>query len=443
MRSGPTRGYSLIELVVVLGVVTLIGLASLPNVFGRNERLTLDTSANRIRQLLIDAKTRSLAPTGKDQGQLGQVYQVTIGEFNAGQTNYTAAGSAKTNVLTLERGTTRCDQSDGQAGNIRLRELTLPRNIYISSFFPSNAAPTDTKSVIRFAVGKVGFSCGTFSNPSIESTNFDDPSWTGKYLNQSSNEAKARYLVIEVSAQKVSEKRYVVVDRQTSEISVSRTNPQSFFASLGDSLKPKWNDIDLAKFRLSLTCGNATPSRVTITYPRAQDRVTDPNVTDPNLAVFYDLSWNINGEQANNQPLFRPLAIRYFYDVRPGFETVEYSFETTTVSVAHQRFNVTVNVAASDQVGNLQDAYLNGALNAIERQRQKTFFLECGNQTAKDEADLDTDKEQTDPEVINNGCTQSFWDGVRRTVRQFFAPTALALIMGEPEACGAVQGTEL
>jgi prepilin-type N-terminal cleavage/methylation domain-containing protein len=397
-------GYSLIELLVVLAVIVMISLASLPNIFGRNDRLSLDTSANRIKQMLIDAKTRSLAPTGKEGGALGQVFQVSIGDFQTGQTNYTALGTTQTSTLTLERGSTRCDPSDDQGGFTQIRQLKLPRNIYISSFFPVRPSVNDTDAVVRFSVGKVGFVCGLSTDPSIDSTDFNDFSWIGKIAG-ASGEARARYLVITVSAQKLSEKRYVVVDRQTSEVTVSREDPQAFFTPLADTLKPKWLDVDSANFNLSLVCGTNS-SRLVLTYPRAEDRVTDVNTTDPNLAVFYDISWNLNGEQANGQALFRPLAIRYFYDVRTGFETVRYEFETTAVSVSHQKFTAIVNVAASDQGGLLQDAYQVGAANAIERQRQKSFFLDCGNGTVKGDDEEDV-KEQADPDVINEACLQN------------------------------------
>lgn len=400
----PGRGYSLIELLVVLAVVVLISLASLPNIFGRNDRLSLDTSANRIRQMLIEAKTRSLAPTGREGGALGQVFQVSIGDFQVGQTNYTVLGTTRTSTLTLERGSSRCDPSDIQGGLTSLRELKLPRNIYISSFFPVRPSVADTEAVIRFTVGKIGFSCGSVTDPSIDSTDFNEPSWIGKIAG-STGETRARYLVITVSAQKLSEKRYVVIDRQTSEITVSRESPQTYFEPFSDTLKPKWRNVDLANFKLSLVCGNGARSRIVLTYPRAEDRVTDPATTDPNLAVFYDISWHISGELQNGQPLYRPLAIRYFYDVRPGFETVRYDFETTAVSVGHQKFNVTINVAASDQGGLIQDPYQLGALDAIERQRRKTFFLDCGNGSVK--GDEEDRNEQADPDIINESCTQN------------------------------------
>lgn len=406
------NGYSLIELLVVLAVIVMISLASLPNIFGRNDRLSLDTSANRIKQLLIDAKTRSLAPTGREGGSLGQVFQVAINDFQPGQTNYTAIGTTRTSTLSLERGSTRCDPSDDQGGFTQIRELKLPRNIYVSSFFPVRPSATDTNAVVRFSVGKVGFVCGLSTDPSIDSTDFNDFSWIGKIAG-SSGEARARYLVITVSAQKLTEKRYVVIDRQTSEITVTREDPQAYFTPLSDSLKPKWLDVSPDSFNLSLVCGGSS-SRVVLTYPRAEDRVTDPNVTDPNLAVFYDVSWNINGEQANGALLYRPLAIRYFYDVRTGFETVRYEFETTAVSVSHQKYTVTVNVAASDQGGLTQEAYQVGASDAIERQRQKSFFLDCGNGTVKADEDV---KEQADPDVINEACLQQNYQQSRLLIK--------------------------
>ena len=399
---GVKRGYSLIELLVVLAVIVLISLSSLPNIFGRNERLSLDTSANRIRQLLIDARTRSLAPTGRDGEALGQVFQVSFSDFRLPEPTdpaYTVAGTTQTRLARLERGSSRCDENTAQSGFTEIHQLELPRSVYIASFFPVRRSLTDTAAVVRFSVGKVGFSCGMSDSPTINSTDFNDLTFAGRIVGNL-GESRARYLVITLSAQRLAEKRYVFIDRQTSEIGVSRSNPQAYFLPSKDELAPKWRDIEPAQFNLSLRCGTNAPSTITLSYPRAEDRVFDQNNTDPNLAVFYDMSWNINGERSlsDGQLIYRPLAIRYFYDTRPGFETVRYQFETTAVSVAHQRFNVTVNVVAADQSGQGQEPYQDGAADAALRQRQKTFFLNCGNGSVGGGAT------QVDPEIINEGC---------------------------------------
>lgn len=368
MLSKRTKGYTLIELLVVLGIITLIGLLSLPNIASRNNRSELDVSANRIKQMLIEAKTRSLAPTKSDGPSTGQLFQVAFGTFNAASANYVLPGSGSSTKITLERGLARCDSGDLEGGFTQLKNLTLPRGVTISKFYPSNNTPTDDQTVIRFAVGQVGFFCGSYANPIFESTKFSGGSgWSGK--NANGNDDQARYAYIELSAEKITGKRYVTIDRLSGEVGVTDANPQSYFTALTDTLSPRWTDKNDAKFLFSLTCrpGDAD---VTITFPRANDRATDANPNgDPNLLLFYDLSWNINDGAG-----MRPIVTHYFYDL--GQTTVSYSFTTTAVSIATHPASIVAQLVASDRWGNTQPQN-----DADENLKwwTKTFSVNCGD----------------------------------------------------------------
>src|SRR3989344_1868223 len=255
-------GYSLIELMVVIAVITVIGLTSIPNLFNRNDRLLLDSSANQLRQVIIEAATRAKAPDKNDSAGSPQVFQVSFGKFTSAATSGVANGEVTTNSITLERGLVQCDTGDLQGGFTTLRSFTLPRGIYVSSFYPSNQNPalysTDDRAVIRFAVGEDAFSCGSYSNPVYKSGQLFLGSWYGK-SSETGTRVIARYLVVALGSKKVGDMRYVTLDRVTHQVAISRSNPQSYFTPVTDSLVPQWNDdypnthaLDQSKFTLSV-----------------------------------------------------------------------------------------------------------------------------------------------------------------------------------------------
>lgn len=423
----PGRGYSLIELLVVLGIIALIGLTAVPNIFNRNDRLLLDSAANQIRQVVIKARTDSLAPGKAETPGAAQVYQVAFGSFATDAVNNTVTGGVQTNRVSLQRGQAQCDSGDLLGGFTSIRELTLPRGIYISRFYPTNQRATDSQSeaVIRFSVGQVGFVCGELSDPVFRSTSLYDANWSGKSGTQATT---ARYMLIELSSQRVAEHRYVLVDRLSGEVSVARSNPQSYFNPVVDVLPPRWNDVDQNNFLLSVSCG-ASESDVTITFPRAKDRVTEENVVDPNLFVVYDISWN-------PAALVAPLAFNYFHPLTE--DTVRYSFTTDLISIANQPSSITIQVVAKDSSGLRQpdDDPPAGPAGQLEDQpRLKTFTttdVSCGTRSS-DKNDEDPPKEaaQTDPEGSSQACNPVLWNTPLSPIKRLsglLIPKALAII---------------
>ncbi|MDP3992895.1 MAG: hypothetical protein Q8Q05_01635 [bacterium] len=392
-------GYSLVELLVVISVITVIGITSIPNFFNRNDRLLLDSSASQIRQVIIEAQTRSQAPDKNDSSGAPQVFQVSFGKFTQGATTGTANGEVTTNSVALERGLVQCDSGDLQGGFTTLRNITLPRGIYVSAFYPSNQAVDEDQAVIRFAVGDSGFSCGSYDNPAFKSGQLFLANWSGKDKNNAGT--AARYLVVTLGSQKVGDKRYVTLDRVTQQVAISRSNPQSYFTPVTDSLTPQWNDVLPDSFQISVACGTSQ-SDITISYPRAKDRVNDPSVVDPNLFVAYNIDWKVGAATP------QPLAISYFYDL--GLDTVRFQFSTDSFTVANQPKTVTVTVAALDARGSpsgLQPAYDAGAVNPANllNQRQKDFVLSCGSIISDPPSDvLPPPVEQTDPGGNSQAC---------------------------------------
>lgn len=361
------RGYSLVELLVVIGVITVVGIASVPNIFGRNDRQSLDSSAEQLRQIIIDARTRSQAPDKSDSAGAPQVFQVSLGKFTQAAKEGTATvfGSVTTNTVSLERGLVQCDSGDLQGGFTTLRSLSLPRGIYVSSFYPSNQTADDDRAVIRFTVGEEGFKCGSYKSPIYKSNRFI-LDWKGEHLD--GNETVARYSVVALGSQKVGDKRYVTVDRVTREVAVSRSNPQSYFTPVTDKLAPKWDDVDPINFSMSVACGSSR-SDIVISFTRAKDRVSKKDIVDENLFVAYDINWDLGrGSQ--------PLAINYFFNLTEP--TVRYQFSTDGFTNANQPRPVTVTLTAVDALGQKQPSTDNSEPDPLLKQRFKAFSPSCG-----------------------------------------------------------------
>lgn len=338
-------GYSLIELAVVLGVIALLGAASLPT-FNNNSRGLLDATANQIKQALVDARVRSLAPNKNDGPQTAQVYQVLFTNLPGlplvEDTN-TAPGDVNTNTITLQRGLATCGENATQGGFTTVRSFKTPRGIYVASFYPYNQDPTDSGALVRFTVGQLGFDCGSNLNPSISSTSFgSNAPWTG------TDSSRARYLVMELATSRGTEKRYISVDRLTSEVTVSRVNPQQTFQPLTDVLSPRWHNTAAPPTQLTFTCDSSGQTQASISFYRAKDRYNSSDITavDGTRLVYYDISWQLGAGG------YQPLAVKYFYDLTQ--DIVRYEFTTTAVSVSNQPATIDLRVVASDELGRLQ-----------------------------------------------------------------------------------------
>jgi len=380
-KSSPTKyvattrsGYSLVELMVVITVITIVGITSIPNLLNRNDRYLLDSSANQLRQVIIDAATRAQAPDKNDSSGSPQVFQVSFGQFAAPATGGVSLGSVTTNQISLERGLVACDSGDLQGGFSTLRSLTLPRGIYVSSFYPSNQTSPNNRAIIRFAVGEDSFSCGSYDNPAYKSGQLFQGNWLG--LDKTNNKTVARYLVVALGSQKVGDKRYVTLDRVTKQVAISRSNPQSYFTPVVDTLTPQWNDIASNNFTLSVACGSSQ-SEIVISFPRAKDRVNNPSVVDPNLFVSYNIYWTVG-------TIKQPLAISYFYDLET--DIVRYQFTSDLFTNANQP-NAVVSIAAVDGLENVQAPFV--APGNLLESRQKSFSnITCGSVISDHETNL-------------------------------------------------------
>lgn len=335
--------YSLVELLVVLGIITLLAVIGVPNLFGNNERYALDNTAHKIEQMLIDARTRSIAPANNVSTGYSQVFQVSFSDFPQGAiTNgkVSAEGDIRTNTATLQRGVASCGTGVSQGNTTPLKSLKFPRNVYLSKFFPTNQSLTDTEAVVRFSIGKVGFQCGSSSSP-IDSTELTGSYWSG--VTPTMPSSTARYLVLELSSKQVGEKRYIAIDRLNSEIIVSRTDPQAGFSANVDTFPPFWKDSPPAT--MTIVC-RAEISEVLFTFPRAVDpaNANDTLITsDRNRLVYYDIHWKQGAAGAEE---FQPLVSKYFSPL--DLDTVSYRFNTGAVTTGNQPTPLVFRVWAFD-----------------------------------------------------------------------------------------------
>lgn len=212
---------------MVISVITLVGLTALPNVVNQSDRAELDRAAQKIRLMLLDAHTRSLAPRAGDVNTW--VYEVTFGNFTDSSTvatDHIVKGNDNTQNIQLLSNTGACDAFT-TLGGTTIETYKLPRNVFISKFFPSNqdfsaAASAQLKNpvaAVMYQVGQPGFRCGSLGNVAYSSTDFvTGTGWT-------SGSGQSRYLWAELSTRKVTEHRYVVVDRLTSDVQISKQLP--------------------------------------------------------------------------------------------------------------------------------------------------------------------------------------------------------------------------
>jgi type II secretory pathway pseudopilin PulG len=344
------RSYTLVEMLIVLGILGLLMATSIPNFFGQNERFVLDNSANQLRQVLIEAQTRSLAPQiSSSQAGAAQYYQVTLGDFkvkpadSTGLQDNTAYGDQKTTSVSLAQGNSECGVGDIGAQQ-PIRNYKLPKLVYVASFFPFTTKTTDTlDGFVRFTLGKAGYQCGATTGNLAESTDFANGSiWSG--TTPDGSKSFASYMTIELKTANLSESRFVTIDRSTGQISVQRSNPNAYFKPVADILGPAWPSNGSARLTVSCRQGDANLS---LNFSRATDQVSDATgqaTADSTRAVYYDINWKTVGGTP------QPLAVRL---ANPASGDANYFFSSKLISLRAQPPTIQFQLSTYDQNGNL------------------------------------------------------------------------------------------
>jgi len=104
-------------------------------------------------------------------------------------------------------------------------------------------ASDSLSSSVRFYVGQIGFKCGAHDKVDINSADYYSSSnWLSHVKNSADPNAitYAKYMVITVASLKTSQQRYVIIDRLSSQISVTDQNPQAYISPINDKLPPEW-----------------------------------------------------------------------------------------------------------------------------------------------------------------------------------------------------------
>ncbi len=372
MMSRFRGGYSLIELLVVMGILVMLGTTSLPNLYGRSDREDLEQSARELRQLLLDARIRSLAPSKNDSPGQAQFFQVTFGPLSSeGQGSYIGAGNESVSTFTLEKGLTNCNDSESAAG-VPVKSLKMPRNVHVSTYFPTQYQQTGL-ATIRFNAGITGFQCGLISNKRLidayevtPSLTLRDDYWVG--VGPGGTQVRLANLYVELKSKSSGESRFVTMNRFTTNISVTKIKPDQTFQPLGDNQAPMWYDRWKDTVPLTPATGPAIwdpnpPPDPTITVSNCTDRESTVEISftravdlfngqfDQNRAVYYDIDWALP-VAAVEPPAgsYQPLAIGYSED--PKRKVVKYRFNTMQVSNSVQPPKLWFKILTSDFGGN-------------------------------------------------------------------------------------------
>ena len=371
------RAYSLIELMVVLAIITVLSLIGLPNLFSQDDRYILNNTTEKVRQILADAQIRSLAPT-KNDSQGTQVYQVDFSSFkyDAGaddivsDTAYTSANGYGTRNVTVSRGLAECSDGETRMGSSEtvMRNYKMPKSVYVESFYPDIMTQSATTSSVRFYVGRIGYKCGAGDNVSVDSADYySDSRW--KSSSSDGTVTYAKYMVITIASTKISEKRYIVIDRLSSQITVTKEDPQAYISPIEDRLAPKWRDLSAVgeQMYVNVQClSDNSGAQINVNFARANDWVgsdyADPaSFEDKTRLVFYDIF--INTDSANSFPESsnKIVVLKYFYPLIPDNNYVNFSFMTDAISISSQPEAFRVVIKTFDEAGNYNTEWTAGS----------------------------------------------------------------------------------
>lgn len=132
-RDKIAKGYTLIEMVVVVGIIVMLTVLAMPQVNGIEEESNLAAAADTVRQAIIDARNRSMAPKSGDDEAKYSTYKLV---FTSGISGETVLNSTNYWPIQLYGITTDCEQVESKPEPIK--KVDLPEGITIDSFSPSD-----------------------------------------------------------------------------------------------------------------------------------------------------------------------------------------------------------------------------------------------------------------------------------------------------------------
>jgi len=349
------KAYSLVELLVVMGIIAVIGLLSIPNFYGFDDKYMLDKTANEVKQMIIEAKSKAEAPQ-KSYTDKAQFFQIQVsglqqtgietGDVPRNRTLFNSIYEGQT--VSMVSGITECSTACKSSFNSPVEKVFhLPKNIYIRSFYPVKT-PSDydgSKPVaIRFTIGQPGYRVGNIDNPETSSIDLVKPLGTLNDWEASTGAARFQTsnMYIELRSTKYRDiPKYVLVNRFMSQVSVKDSKPESTLDPVADSTPPIWGGAYLwSNPSVTLSC-DTNKSTVSIVFPRAIDSAK-ANSPDATLPIYYTIKWSFYDDNGHWVPIIQKAFL--------GKENaVPYSFTTNDVSYMSPRSFIKFSITPYDE----------------------------------------------------------------------------------------------
>ncbi len=226
MKKYSKIGYTLVEMMVVVGIIALLTVIAMPELKGVKRRTALQDTAEQLRQAILEARSMAIAPKGSFQNPKPyNIFEVRMNKdistwknTNKGD-NFTSGrdpSGTDEYPVAIRAATTPCDDPNTVMNPEDIKVLAFPEDITISNFSPANPPPEPADiSAIQFPLASFSLKCGYNANTPDAS-----PFWEGGGSVFQITLQDTRIAQMKESGQ--SEFMYVNVDKYSGQVWVSR-----------------------------------------------------------------------------------------------------------------------------------------------------------------------------------------------------------------------------
>ncbi|MDO8513801.1 MAG: prepilin-type N-terminal cleavage/methylation domain-containing protein [bacterium] len=243
------KGYTLIELIVVIGVIVILTALAMPQVNGIQERSSLTTAAETIRQAVIEARTDAIAPRGGNVGRSNfTAFEIKFinGITKKNEQVKTTSGSnavVTNSPVEIQGIVTACDNRSNQLSSTLIKSIDFSDGIMIDGFSPEKLLesikagteeliPVDgdtskkiTRTGVRFTLANFDITCG--GTKSVDSQNaelWDSTKQENTFRVKLKN---IRYEKIKNTTSSDTEFMYVNINKYSGQVWISREASES------------------------------------------------------------------------------------------------------------------------------------------------------------------------------------------------------------------------